>query len=326
MSRIASTIWDEAAPRANSKTSAARKLQSTLKLLLQSSIQTSTSTTYLHHWNEFKTFSENILKMKVVLPLKSYHIALFVAHLHDKQYTTNTIRNYMSAISFVLKMNGSPDNTDTFIVSKALKGTSRFNNNSRLPLLPITKSELEIIVEEIRFATADKYEGIMYKALFLLTYYACLRVGEVVHSNKTIHTLHREQIVSTKTGYDIIFKSYKHNSGKSPAMHMSRIEVGHCPVNALKKYIKVRPGLEGPLFLKEDSMPLTRSEFSKFLKECVELGGMPKDRYNTHSFRIGRATQLAQDNIPEAIIKNTGRWKSSAFQKYIRPSSVQLPC
>ena len=52
---------------------------------------------------------------------------------------------------------------------------------------------------------------------------------------------------------------------------------------------------------------------------------MPSDRYNTHSFRIGRATQLAKDNETEATIKSTGGWKSAAYNKYIRPNNSALP-
>ena len=52
---------------------------------------------------------------------------------------------------------------------------------------------------------------------------------------------------------------------------------------------------------------------------------MPSDRYNTHSFRICRATQLAKDNATEATIKSTGGWKSAAYNKYIRPNYSALP-
>ena len=47
--------------------------------------------------------------------------------------------------------------------------------------------------------------------------------------------------------------------------------------------------------------------------------------YNTHSFRIRRATQLAQDNHSSETIRSAGRWKSSAYIGYIRSSNINLP-
>ena len=98
-----------------------------------------------------------------------------------------------------------------------------------------------------------------------------------------------------------------------------------CPVKALSSFLAVRPAGEGPLFVDEFNVPVKRSHFSNFLKQCIELAGYPKHLYNTHSFRIGRTTQLAQDNTYESIIKRTGRWKSKAYHKYIRPQQFTLP-
>ena len=46
--------------------------------------------------------------------------------------------------------------------------------------------------------------------------------------------------------------------------------------------------------------------------------------YNTHSFRIGAATTARQANIPDAIIKMLGRWKSDAYQSYIKTPPQEL--
>ncbi|XP_071144984.1 uncharacterized protein [Mytilus edulis] len=40
--------------------------------------------------------------------------------------------------------------------------------------------------------------------------------------------------------------------------------------------------------------------------------------YKAHSFRIGAATSAAAKGIPHSVIQGMGRWKSSAFMKYIR--------
>ena len=47
---------------------------------------------------------------------------------------------------------------------------------------------------------------------------------------------------------------------------------------------------------------------------------MDTTRYNTHSFRIGRTTNMMLEGYSEAQIKVAGRWISNAFIRYSRPS------
>ena len=49
--------------------------------------------------------------------------------------------------------------------------------------------------------------------------------------------------------------------------------------------------------------------------------------YNAHSFRNGVATTARKANIPDMIIKMLGRWKSDAYQSYIKtPLQKLLNC
>jgi hypothetical protein len=43
-------------------------------------------------------------------------------------------------------------------------------------------------------------------------------------------------------------------------------------------------------------------------------------QYTLHSGRIGGATALAASGLPDSAIKAAGRWKSNAFERYVRPS------
>ena len=79
-------------------------------------------------------------------------------------------------------------------------------------------------------------------------------------------------------------------------------------------YLRVRGTTPGPLFIDVTLTPITRATFLRYLNICLQLADIPSKRYNTHSFRIGRATQLAKENCSESIIKTTGRWKSDAFK------------
>lgn len=298
---------------------------------MMSSLQQSTAIAYKKHWSVFKNFILEHLRCNFSMPIKTHTIGLFVVYLHRQNLKASTIRTYMSAISYFHKSHGHTDPTASFIVNKALQGVSKQSITTKTPLLPITKTELTSILSAIPFNTNSDYSHIMYRALFLVCFHACLRAGEVVHSNTNRHTLQLDQLQKCELGssntFLIKFLSYKHSTDKQqPQVVLTpNPDKRLCPVKAIERYLK-RRGLEkGPLFIKENKKPLSRAEFSCFLKDCLELEGLSSECYNTHSFRIGRATQLAQDNAPDSVIQQTGRWKSSAFRKYIRPTYVQLP-
>ena len=46
------------------------------------------------------------------------------------------------------------------------------------------------------------------------------------------------------------------------------------------------------------------------------------DHYNSHSFRIGKATTMAEEGYSDIQIANLGRWKSNAYKSYIKPQII----
>lgn len=296
---------------------------------MQASVQVSTRNCYTHHWDVFENFRKSLWETPC-FPATSDEVCLFVAHLYNTGYQPSTIRNYLSAISFRHKIPDSLDPTVGFKVTKVLQGALSLSKKTGKPVLkPITKSILHALIGATKYCILDNYQCLMYKALFLISFYACLRAGEVVHTNKTSHTLLLNQVRLHDTqcgkGYEIFFNSYKHSGLAQPKVIIEPLHSKYCPVGALRKYITARGNQPGPLFMTQEGRALNRQEFSTALKECLEFKRYPSELFNTHSFRIGRATELASQNVPENIIKSTGRWKSSAYLKYIRPSHFTLP-
>ena len=288
----------------------------------------STIRSYTRHWHYFQLFLTNRLQATTALPIPTLHIALFIAHLHDKNLSSSTIRSYITTISFMHKLGNFTDPTKACLITKTILGLK----NSQVQLsqrLPITKNILQKIIQAISFATNDRYVKILYTALFLFTYHACLRVGEVAQSCQKMHALTLNQITQIKTksgfGYEIKFLSYKHSKNQTPTFHLLPSNKNLCPVAALSSYLAVRPTGQGSLFIHQNKKSVTRQQVSQFLKLCLKLQGYDPQHYNTHSLRIGQATQLANDNTHSNIIKATGRWKSSAYHKYIQPSYFVLP-
>ena len=91
-----------------------------------------------------------------------------------------------------------------------------------------------------------------------------------------------------------------------------------CPVVAVLAYIAARGDVSGPLFKFADGRPLTRVRFVAQIRQALESSGLFSQEYAGHSFRIGAATTAAECGVEDSTIKALGRWRSSAFQVYIR--------
>ena len=87
-------------------------------------------------------------------------------------------------------------------------------------------------------------------------------------------------------------------------------------------YVNLRGTNAGALFLAQDGKPVTREVFAAQLSDAVRLSGLDLTRYKGHSFRIGAASYAAARGMSDSQIRILGRWKSNAFHKYIRFSSL----
>ena len=80
-----------------------------------------------------------------------------------------------------------------------------------------------------------------------------------------------------------------------------------------------RGSTEGPLFYFMDGSVLTQQRFVTELQKVLHTIGEDPSKYGGHSFRSGAAaTTAAQQGIGDATIKLLGRWRSSAYQVYIK--------
>jgi len=107
------------------------------------------------------------------------------------------------------------------------------------------------------------------------------------------------------------------------------VYVGHtnqplCPVSALLAYMARRGNRPGPLFIFQDGRPLMRPWFVTEVRKALLAAGIDPKPYSRHSFRIGAATTAARQGVEDSTIKMLGRWKSSAYQLYIKPPCDHL--
>lgn len=97
-----------------------------------------------------------------------------------------------------------------------------------------------------------------------------------------------------------------------------------CPISAILRHLAVRGPRPGPLFVMANGDYLTRQLFASQLSVVLEQASCSNKQYNTHSLRIGVATTAKEKGISDVHIKMLGRWKSNAYQLYIRTPQEEL--
>ena len=102
----------------------------------------------------------------------------------------------------------------------------------------------------------------------------------------------------------------------------SSSDLNLCPVNAMVQYMEARPTCQGPLFIHFNKEPLTYFQVNHVLKKAINILGLSAKNFSSHSFRIGAATAASLGGLGDEEIKELGRWKSTAFQLYIRPQMM----
>ena len=249
-----------------------------------------------------------------------------MVHLANNGLSHSTIRTYISAISFVHKMHHSTDPTSAFIVAKTLQGIKNISAPPPDQRLPITINILHQLLQALPFALPDNHNHILWRSIFLLAYHACLRAGELTQSKNLDNVLQLHQISVTPLQLTIQFTAYKHSQGRTPTITIhAQSPNTPCPVTSIRQYLSIRGQHPGQLFLNPNFSPVTIQQFSSVLQTAATMSALPAHRYGTHSFRIGKATQMASDGHTDQAIQRAGRWKSSAYSKYIRPDNITPP-
>lgn len=314
----------QATPDPDSRRFYRNDLEAEIKRLTLNSIAPNTKNSYSSSLRIFEQF-RLLYELNLIWPPPVSHICSFIAHLSLKGLAHATISSYISGIGFKCKLVGAPDNSQNFLVRKLLEGIKR-SKHSKDCRLPITKNILKKLINATSLVCSSKFETILFSSAFSLAYHGFLRVGEFTANsngkNQTIRIEHFKFKTNHKSGVDYIELkipfSKTDQSGKGVLITLEPAKNSICPVLWLKKYLSIRPIVSGQLFMHLNGSPLTRFQFCSILNKCLEIAGLPKSRYKSHSFRIGAASDSFSYGHSESEIKKQGRWSSNAFQNYIR--------
>ena len=278
---------------------------------------------YARTWALFQEFA-NYIQLPGdhrKLPLSTGTTALFVAFLYNKGMAASSIKSHLSSVSYSHRMLALPSPSDSFLISKVLKGAAaEATGDARYPItLPVLQSLLQVLPS----LAHSLYEKYLFFAMFTVAFHGFLRCGEMCASQ---HCLQYSQIsVAAGNSVHITFTNFKHSKPGQPFIIklQSKPNQLHCPVAALSSYLYQRGSRPEPLFCMRDNTPIPRAKFSKQLQACLKCLKLPVDNYKAHSFRIGAASHALLQGKTESEIQFMGRWSSNGFRKYFRLSAAE---
>ena len=210
-------------------------------------------------------------------------------------------------------------------LQRVIRGIKRTQGSPSSSRLPITDDLMLVIWKSLNLQLPDHcmfwgactlgYFGFLWSAEFTAPSFASFSpsVHLGVQDSSRAPSCIRMTIKASKTDP---FR-------KGCSIHIGLGKYPLCAVHALLAYLAIRGDGPGPLFLCQNGQPLSRTLLTNWLRQIMASSGI-SGNFSSHSFRIGAATVAGRNGIPGHLIQELGRWKSNAFQSYIRTPSADL--
>ena len=281
----------------------------------------STKNTYHKVWTKFNEF---VIKLDSI-PIKwEERVALYCGYLAQvKGRKPATIKSYVSAIKTTLQKDGYQWDNNLLLLSTFTRASSKINDK-RTTRLPLKFKVFELFLFEVgRLHSEQPYLEILYKTAYCLAYYGMLRVGEITLSE---HMLKARDVHKSDNGKHVkivLHSSKTHNRGDRPQILVIDAVKNSpfCPVKIITTFAELRIPYNNDtdqfLVFRDGSNFLTK-HFKQVMVKGLKRLGLEPSQYGTHSFRIGRATDLQRAGRGIDYIKKQGRWESNAVYNYLR--------
>ena len=304
-----------------------------------SGLAVSTQKVYSSAINQYVKFCNQFLLP--LTPASEQLLCRFVTYLAIKHISASSLKVYLSAVHQLHLQHGCspPAVGDMPRLQQVLRGI-RISQakvpNTRCPQrtrLPITPTLFRNIWQSWRGSPMD-HDKVLLWAAITMCFFGFMRSGELcIHDTARGFDETRDltfKDVAVDDYRDPSFIRIHLKTSKTDPFHQgSVIVLGRtkdelCPVAALLQWLVRRGNAPGPQFVFASGAPLARPQLVTTLRTFIQqMGGNPSG-FSGHSFRSGAATTAAQLNIPDSQIKLMGRWKSNAFQRYLKPPLTHL--
>ena len=262
---------------------------------------------------------------------------MFVSHLAQEGLAHTSIKVYLSAvrnlhISAGLHIQFTKALTPRLeLVMKGIK-KDKAKTTPSCPRLPITV-EIMAKIKKVLHGTHKEHDSIMLWAACCLAFFGFLHCGEFTVPTQAAydpeeHLSLPDIAIDNRLSPSVVQVKIKQSKTdpfrQGMQLYLGKTDEDICPITGILPYLAIRGARPGPLFVLEDGTYLTRQRFAALLSGTLLQAGISDRRYTTHSFRIGAATTAKDSGISDVHIKMLGRWKSNAYQLYVRSPKDQL--
>ena len=262
-----------------------------------------------------------------LLPSSEATLIHFATHLSNTVY--GTIKVYLAAVKNLHTEFGFPlDFTSMPLLYKTLRGIKCLQGISKRARYPITITVLQQIYSKLQPFHSQDVDSSMLWAAFTLAFFGFLRSSEFTCNGKFDPHIHLSRAdinfkpnIFSPVFLEIIIKKSKTDPFRETAkLTIARSNSNVCAVTALQDYLLQThgQGTSHPLFTFTDGRNLTRASLTNNVRALLHVCGLDSANFASHSFRIGAATTAGAVGLPDWLIKVLGRWKSNAYQTYIK--------
>jgi hypothetical protein len=251
-----------------------------------------------------------------------------------------TVKQYLGAIEKISDLLSVLQNSENSGITQRERNVERIllagykniekRKRKHKPVKPINLSILLQIRNNLSNTKMGRGSRLAIWAASLLAFWGSFRLAEILPSRRLafdkFSDLLWNDIHWRKESFLLDIKQPKISHGWADRVEIFQIASSHfCPVHALKKLKhywkrKDKNYKSKPVFRSSSGKILTKRKFLSTIRKGLQQSGKPWKQITGKSFRSALASELENfsNTFKERHIKILGRWKSNAYQRYIR--------
>jgi len=281
---------------------------------------------YQSDWNDFLAFCGE--QGRQSLPASPQTVALYIT-AQARRMKASSIRRRLSSISQAHSLAGHPSPTREVpvrLVWDGIKRTLGTAPEQKAPAIAADiRSMLRCLPSSIKSTNPTARDRLLARdrALLLVGFAGGFRRSELTALTTADCAFNPRGLVV------IIRRSKTDQEGAGRSLGIApQPDPTVCPVRALKAWLKLLDGSEGPIFRgisKHGHIADALSPYAVALvvKRAAAAAGLEADKYSGHSLRSGFATAAHEAGASDrAIMKQTGHRSREMIDRYVRSASM----
>lgn len=288
-----------------------------VRRFIRASKASSTVRGYQSDWIHFGAWCQE--RGAAALPTTPETVAAYIADCAG-WLKPGSIQRRLNAIAEAHKAMGKDSPVSAGIVRNTFKGIKRAKGTA-----PAQKSP--VLTEDVRSMVAAVDAGLMGlrdRAVVLVGFAGAFRRSELV-------ALNVEDLVEEDGGLAVIVRQSK--TDQEGAGQKVGIVAGEheetCPIRSVRAWLAAAGIKSGSVFRAVDrrgqakASRLSGIDVARIVKKLAERAGLDAAKYSGHSLRAGHVTAAAIEGVPERIIMNQTRHRSTEMlRRYVRDANV----